>query len=1301
MFRSFILLLLPLQLALAHPVIWPDVATPRAEWRMNPGNRAEATPEWQDFLVREPGLAIMDWDKRFPAPHRVLGGDLLLPGGPILDAADLDARLRTFTDQHKDLLAVDGSGLHLEYAGFHGGVWYAHYQQRIGDTALLHAEVTFRVSPSGRVMLFGSDAVGDAPLHTAQLDRAAQEASLSALLSDSHVELFFDWQERRALPLYDEQSRSWSVHPVDRVRVTDAIEHHVQYMTLSAVDGSVLESRNGICHITISGNLQVLADEHEPSDPDEPLPMAHAWITVEGVQTTTDINGDFTVEVPGAGPWTVSGSFRGDYANVNREDGSDNTFALVMEEDGEQLLITSGQIQERDAYVHTTRVHNWIKAMDPSFTGLDEDLPVNININQTCNAFWNGSSINFFVEGGGCPNTARVAGVVYHEYGHGLNDRQFIQAGSGFGMENGAMHEGLADVTSIYLQDESFVAPGWNIRNLNNSQRYPEDIVNQVHSDGRIIGGAMYDTRQLLDLETVSHLYHFARWGRPDDPEQGRAFFEYFLELLVADDDNGDLSDQTPHYAEINQAFNEHGIGSDLAWTVTQFQVAGAELIVTPDEAIDLVFSVDAPDWVGVDGVSLHWRVEGEEDFNEVEAQLLEGDWVASLPAQPLDTWVEYYGVLSNSGQVDITTPNGAPEQTFRVYFGYGSVQRLDFESESAELSAQWPWEWGIPFDGPGEAHSGDNLWGTNLSGNYGDMQDVALVFPERQVSGGGPAALRFMHWHELESGWDGGNVEISVNGGDWMPVPPAGGYDFTTPDNSARPNTDCFTGQRGWSLASFDLGPWVQGGDWVSVRLNLITDSAVTSSGWYIDDMEFVGFAGESDFVHEPLPDTEDTSQMDFLVEALLNAPLPPEAVTLYWRVDEGETLSQAMNPGEGNSYSSVIPGPFDEQTVYYRMEATGAGGYFDQSPPFEGEWHSFLVGEDREDPLASWITAPAGLVGNSAYWNLSVEATDNLGVSAVGVYMRSGGDWEPAGELALDGNGLWSGIVDLESLTQELELKAVAVDAGTLANTGETAIIGLTPAAGYHEDFNRESLQGWELEGEWQTSTTIAHEGSHSLAFGAPGEVPVDVIQNATFAQDFDLRALPDGQVPVIQFNLLMNLENGDDWLRVQLSEDREEWTTVWEATGFVGGWAEQEIALGEWEGVAGVALRFQAETDGDNDNGGSTLCLVDDLHLQTTSVGFDGNALLPEAFRLSGAWPNPFNPTTTVAFELPRQAAVGLHLYNLAGQRVLTLLEEDLPAGTHRVTLDGAGLASGVYIVDMQAPGARDQLKVLLLK
>ncbi|MFH1842315.1 MAG: proprotein convertase P-domain-containing protein [bacterium] len=94
------------------------------------------------------------------------------------------------------------------------------------------------------------------------------------------------------------------------------------------------------------------------------------------------------------------------------------------------------------------------------------------------------------------------------------------------------------------------------------------------------------------------------------------------------------------------------------------------------------------------------------------------------------------------------------------------------------------------------------------------------------------------------------------------------------------------------------------------------------------------------------------------------------------------------------------------------------------------------------------------------------------------------------------------------------------------------------------------------------------------------------------------------------------------------------------------------------------------------------------------------------LPRVVALTGNYPNPFNPATTIAFELPRDLPVDLAVYDLSGRRVATLLAERLAAGTHRVVWDGkdgAGsrAASGLYFCRLVVAEQVLTRKMLLLK
>lgn len=94
-------------------------------------------------------------------------------------------------------------------------------------------------------------------------------------------------------------------------------------------------------------------------------------------------------------------------------------------------------------------------------------------------------------------------------------------------------------------------------------------------------------------------------------------------------------------------------------------------------------------------------------------------------------------------------------------------------------------------------------------------------------------------------------------------------------------------------------------------------------------------------------------------------------------------------------------------------------------------------------------------------------------------------------------------------------------------------------------------------------------------------------------------------------------------------------------------------------------------------------------------------DPPADIPRKVQLQPNYPNPFNPTTRITYELPRASEVQLTVYNIAGRKVATLVDGRRRAGTHAVTFDGQNLASGLYIYRLQTGNYSLSRKMLLVK
>ncbi len=102
-------------------------------------------------------------------------------------------------------------------------------------------------------------------------------------------------------------------------------------------------------------------------------------------------------------------------------------------------------------------------------------------------------------------------------------------------------------------------------------------------------------------------------------------------------------------------------------------------------------------------------------------------------------------------------------------------------------------------------------------------------------------------------------------------------------------------------------------------------------------------------------------------------------------------------------------------------------------------------------------------------------------------------------------------------------------------------------------------------------------------------------------------------------------------------------------------------------------------------------------------TTDVHQDrfGSAITPDDFVLNQSYPNPFNPSTTISFELPSESFVSLKVYDVLGKEVATLVNDKLAAGRYEVTFNGSELTSGAYIYRLQAGKYTKTDKGVLLK
>lgn len=101
------------------------------------------------------------------------------------------------------------------------------------------------------------------------------------------------------------------------------------------------------------------------------------------------------------------------------------------------------------------------------------------------------------------------------------------------------------------------------------------------------------------------------------------------------------------------------------------------------------------------------------------------------------------------------------------------------------------------------------------------------------------------------------------------------------------------------------------------------------------------------------------------------------------------------------------------------------------------------------------------------------------------------------------------------------------------------------------------------------------------------------------------------------------------------------------------------------------------------------------------QTQLTSSESHGEVPAAFALEPNYPNPFNPVTTIRYQLPEAGHVLLRVYDMLGREVAKLVDGVQPAGEHEVRFDASELGTGVYVYRLQAAGEMAAERMLVVK
>ena len=808
--------------------------------------------EWQSFLA-EHGTWYVHFNESNKKPHRAYGSPIAGIGSTPEEMA------WNFIEQEMDVFGVDIDELYVYAAPTTKKHEIFNYRQTFEGLTIMNSRVTVKIA-DGQVIMFGADVFNDIELDiNPTLDQAAAFAVAQNDMTNEIVSTG-SMGDLQVLAIPEDFSSSY--HLVYSVMVKTVSENNIPanyYTLVDAHSGDILYRQNMVAHIsscdkckkdpkvktmgmpaTMDVEGQVTAEVFPESIifGSEVLGVPNLSVTIGGTEYFTDSEGNMNFPVSGgnatfelSGPWSKIFT------------GNDTPEFSMMLNDGDNSVSfdADANIKELSAYRSVNVVHDHCKAIMPEeFTGMDFQIPTNIDMIGECNAFYDGSSINFFAIGGGCNATSQLADVVYHEYGHGINDFYYQSIG-GFWI-NGAMGEGYADYWGITITDNPNLGQGFYTDDENGIRRYdidpkvyPEDLIGEVHADGEIIMGAWYDTHLLMgaDWALTDDLFVQAYAGLQAEyfnGNEGVAYTDVLLDVLQADDDDGDITNGTPNGEAIVEGFDIHGITlvSNATFNHTPLTAAPAE------EGIEVsaVILLDFPFINYLDEGKLFYSVNNENDWQEVSMENSVGNtYVGVIPAQPEGTIIEYYlGLVDTFGSFSNVKPTAAntPDPNLPYYILVGleeiSIHDSDFNQPWGE------WETGV---------SGDNNttgdWEVNIPiGSF--SSDGVLVAPNTQTTDGGEFC--FLTGQSSSSG--AGIGENDIDGGHTTLRSPV--IDLTGMDNPVftymryyvnAPPSGANPGQDWWQVQVSDDG----GSSWIYLENSRTQDMSWRRNAFRVQD--------------------------------------------------------------------------------------------------------------------------------------------------------------------------------------------------------------------------------------------------------------------------------------------------------------------------------------------------------------------------------------------------------------------------------------------------------------------------------
>ena len=597
--RNFLLasawLATPALLAQGQAPLPTPLTSPAAfeQWEQQQGGRwvvkwhpATGTPG----TVYGTGLKIQDWGRSSLEEGRRCANRLLV--------------------EHADMLGTGTSSFQEVIGARMGRTWSFTFDQSFRGVPVLEGRVDVRINMNGVVAMLGSRAwpvpanFDVKPKINAQVAQAAAWAALGdgqlGAAPAPRLVIWGDIASQQLAPFHlcwevpvhqvtnDDSGRTGRYFIDARtggVRHFQSDKHSCGFANCGAapaaapkVDGpsvtlieapSVVENPAAPVPTTVT----VMAWTRTGADAFSPLqniPLPGVEVSVPGVGLrSTDANGEFVIDISAPVTISINGL---DNIHHTLISGSSAPTGSVTVQPGVNASIqllsasaSSAQAAHTTACYWTYRSNEWARAILGNTNQMNIASGVNITVNNsnTCNATYASASnrTTYYSAGGGCQNTA-FSTVVAHEWGHGLDNRY-----GGIANSNAeGLSEGWGDIIGMYQVDSpilgsGFQSPGAGIRNGTNARMWPYSS-GSPHGAGEVWMGWAWRLREALraSLGTTAAVQISDDIVLSSIVADATTREDAVLQVFIADDDDGNLLNGTPHYSELESASVQKGI---------------------------------------------------------------------------------------------------------------------------------------------------------------------------------------------------------------------------------------------------------------------------------------------------------------------------------------------------------------------------------------------------------------------------------------------------------------------------------------------------------------------------------------------------------------------------------------------------------------------------------------------------------------------------------------------------------------------------------------------------------------------